>query len=315
MIVFKGIACALAACFIWGLIFIIPQYMEGFSPIEVALGRYFFYGVISAVIFIKAMFSDSFRYPLQIWIKASTLALVSSMGYYTCIVLALRFCTPAICALILGISPITIAFYGNWKQKECSYKSLILPSVLICIGLLVINAPHILSHDSPTTFVQGLIFAFLALLGWTWFAVVNSQFLKQHSDISPTQWSTIIGVATLFWVLLFAGILIGFFGEELGIQKYQISDPELIQFLIGSSILGLLCSWVGASLWNKACVYLPISLAGQLMVFETIFGLLFFYALEQQLPPLLEALGIVFFLVAIIYGIRVSSRQPVARRL
>ena len=60
-----------------------------------------------------------------------------------------------------------------------------------------------------------------------------------------------------------------------------------MSFLIGCATLGLLCSWVGASLWNKASVFLPVSLAGQLMIFETIFGVLFVYMLNQQMPSLM----------------------------
>ena len=51
------------------------------------------------------------------------------------------------------------------------------------------------------------------------------------------------------------------------------------------------------------------SFAGQLTILETVFGLILIYILEQRLPPVVESIGIVLFLAAIIYGIR-QSAQP-----
>lgn len=184
---FKGIAFALSACFIWGLIFIIPQFMSSFSSIEIALGRYLFYGGISILFLLKARLQGFCRYPLSVWIKALYLSLLS--GYYL------------------------------W--------------VIVCsLGCVV------------------------------------------------------------------------FLCDKLDAQKYFTWNHDSISFFIGCGILGLLCSWVGAVFWNKASVYLTVSLTGQLMVFETIFGVLFVYTLDQQLPSLMECCGIVLLLGAVICGIR-----------
>src|ERR1700722_11114464 len=124
---FKGIAFAISACFVWGLIFFVPQFIHGFSTIEIVLGRYFFYGLVSAILLCKAKLKGTFRYPLRIWMLAFGYTSTVTIIYYFCIVLALRYTNPAICALVLGVSPIAIAFYGNWKQRECSFKRLIIP--------------------------------------------------------------------------------------------------------------------------------------------------------------------------------------------
>lgn len=305
----KGITFVLGACFIWGLIFVVPQFLEGFTCLEIALGRYFFYGAVSSLIFLKLKSQGSCRYPWRIWNKALHLSLACSMIYYTSLVLALRYSTPAICALILGISPITIAFYGNWKEKEASFRSLIMPTVLISIGLIIINVPYLNKSESPSEFILGLFFGLLALISWTWYAVANAQFLKNNPQVSSSDWSTIIGVATFFWVGLCGLVFGSIFFDQVDWNKYFMLSPSLINFLVGCSILGLVCSWVGGFLWNRACVILPVSLAGQLTIFETIFGLTFVYALKLTIPPLFEFIGISFFLVAITYGIRSISKE------
>lgn len=301
---FKGISFALAACFIWGFIFIAPQMMAGFNPLEITLGRYSFYGIISAAIFCRSWF-QGMRIPSgAIWKKAFLFSFMSTIAYYPAIVAASRYSTPAICALVLGVSPITIAFYGNWKRKEIAFSHLLLPSLLICLGLVMINWPHMTTAVDSSTYILGLCCGFLALSLWSWYVVANSKFLKDHPEISSNDWSTLMGVATLFWVVvvtLFWGV---FFQGVLHYEKFCTFDASLMNFILGCGFLGIFCSWVGGFCWNRASFYLPVSLAGQLTIFETIFGVIFVYLFERQLPPLTESGGIAILLIAIVYGIQ-----------
>jgi drug/metabolite transporter (DMT)-like permease len=308
---FTGIAFALGACCIWGLIFVVPQFMSGFTSIEVSLGRYLFYGLISSALFLKAKCQGRCRYPRSIWKKALLLSLVTVVGY-TCLILSLRYSTPAVSALILGISPIAMAFYGNWRQKEVPFRSLITPSVLILLGLVMINLPHLKESSSPSFYILGLLCSVAALTAWSWYVVANSRFLKSHPEVHSNEWSTLIGIGTLVWVVIGALCFVLFFGDHLHKKAYMTLNPELIRFLIGGAILGLLCSWVGAFLWNRASLSLPTSLTGQLTIFETLFGVLFVYLIEQRAPPMIEGIGIVILLVAIIYGIRQFTSRAVA---
>lgn len=297
---FKGIVYALTACFIWGLIFVIPQVMSGFTSLEITLGRYLFFGGISLLFLLKQGLKG---FPFSIWLNALFLSLLS--GYYLWVILGIRYASAEICALILGISPITIAFYGNWKQKEGSFKRLIFPSILILIGLIMINAPHIILTNAPWEYTIGLICSVISLLSWSVYVVLNSRFLKNNPHIRAKDWATMQGVATLAWVIICSLVGLIFVGGELDIQRYLAWNDDTIRFYAGTATLGLLCSWLGASLWNKASLYLPVSFAGQLMIFETIFGILFVYALKGELPALLECTGILLLLGAVILGIRV----------
>jgi len=304
---FKGIAYASGACFIWGLIFIIPQFMNNFNPIEIALCRYWFYGCISLIFLLKARLKGFCYYPLSVWTKALYLSFLSC--YYVWVILAMRYTSPAICALILGTSPITIAFYGNWKQKEGNYKLLILPSVLILVGLILINAPHVTMTNSFWEYTIGLMCSLVSLISWSIYVVLNSRFLKNNSQIISNDWATILGVATFFWVIICGLTCSLLFWDNLDLQKYFTWNHDTISFFIGCATLGLLCSWVGAFLWNKASIYLPVSLAGQLTILETIFGISFVYVLDQQLPPLMECAGILLLLGAVMHGIHTLSPQ------
>jgi len=298
-----GYIFALSACFIWGLIFIIPQFMDGFTAMEVALGRNLFYGLISALIFCKSKVQGTCRYPRIVWQTALRFSLISTIGYYTCVVLALRYSSPAICVLILGISPIAISLYGNWKEKETSYKNLIIPSLLLLVGLGLINIPYLETTTSISSYILGIACCLFSLTAWSWYVVANLRFLQRHPEVRSSDWSTLMGVSTLFWVMLFALFIIVFFSPAISLDQYATPNPALLKFLSGSAVLGMLCSWVGAFLWNKACLFLPVSLAGQLTIFETIFGVVFVYIVEQRLPPLLETLGLLILLGSVVWGI------------
>lgn len=298
----KGIVFALTACLIWGLIFVVPEMMNSFSSFEIALGRYGIYGLISSLLFLKGFKTK--KYSKEVWIKAMIFSLTCNIAYYTLIVLALRLASPAIVALVLGVGPVTIAFYGNWKKREVPFRTLILPSILILIGLLIINIPYLQGNSELEEFLLGLLFTLLSLASWTWYVVSNADFLKKHPEVPSNDWATLLGTTTFFWViLLFIGLIL-FFPEQLNTEQYFVWNEELQNFLVGSAILGICCSWVGTYLWNQASLNIPVSLAGQLTIFETIFGTIYVYVATQTFPSLLELGGIAILLFAVLYGIK-----------
>lgn len=300
----KGTLLGIAACLIWGLIFIVPDLMHGFDSFEIALGRHFVNGSIScALLLIQG--GISFRmFPSGTWKKAFLFSFVVNICYYTCLVMSVKFASPAIAALIVGISPIVIIFYGNWMQKECSYRSLIVPSLLILFGLVLVNLPLFLGEevdDEKPYYILGVCAALGSMGAWSWYVVENARFLKKNPDILPQQWSTLIGVSTFIWVVFLAFIYEAWKGVEHW-EKFITPSSMLWGYIGGCLLLGILCSWVGTFLWNKASGLLPVSFAGQLTIFETIFGLLFYYLIEQEIPPLEEIVGVTLMVSAILYG-------------
>lgn len=295
---------ALAACFIWGLIFVIPQFLTGSSAIEVAIGRYFFYGLISLSILLYNPLRMTSKLPSTIWFKALKFSLMTNIVYYTAIVLGLRYASPSITALIIGLSPIAISIYGNFVEKTGSLKNILIPSLLIVLGLVLVNVAAFSddkSHISLSEYAFGLFCALIALVAWSWFVVANAQFLKSNRTLSSGQWSTAIGIATLFWVVIF-WVVLTIWQQQQVHTGFAMSD-DFQNYVYGSLVLGLLCSWAGNYLWNHASSTLPLSLAGQLTIFETIFGLIFVYLVEQRFPGPLELTGIVFMIGGIVVSI------------
>lgn len=308
----QGTLFALAACFIWGFIFIIPTFMKEFDVLEIALGRHFVYGSTS-VLFLLVTFKKFKRYSIKTWRVAFSFALVANIFYYSCVVTGVNWASPTLTTLILGMSPIVISFFGNWLEKDCHFKELLIPAALIFIGLIAINLPELQQEDplEKPKYWLGALAAFCSLAAWSWYAVINARFLKNNPHISPIHWSTMMGVSTFCWVILLGSIYESFQGGAHW-QQFTAPSSALFNYILGCLILGTLCSWLGSFLWNNACTRLPVSFAGELSIFETLFGLLFFYLLEKEWPEFYETAGIFLMLSAVVYSMQSTaySRAP-----
>ncbi|MNY46200.1 Inner membrane protein YtfF [compost metagenome] len=66
----------------------------------------------------------------------------------------------------------------------------------------------------------------------------------------------------------------------------------------------MLGSWFANLLWNSASRRLPLTLSGQLIVFETLFALLYGFVYLQRLPTLLESLAIALLIGGVLWAVR-----------
>ncbi|MBZ5525127.1 MAG: DMT family transporter, partial [Acidobacteriia bacterium] len=195
--------------------------------------------------------------------------------------------------------------YGNWKVRACSFKSLLIPSLLVFAGLLFINAPALQGEKFSSGYLLGVLASFCALFAWTWYVVANSRFLKENPAVTSSLWSTLSGIGTFVWTVLFVAGAWVF--SDVSVEKYTVLTPSILKFIGGSLVLGILCSWVAFFLWNRATLYLPVPLVGLLSTFEMSFGLLFIYLFQQKMPPWTEGVGAALFLMSIFYVIKKFS--------
>jgi drug/metabolite transporter (DMT)-like permease len=79
------------------------------------------------------------------------------------------------------------------------------------------------------------------------------------------------------------------------------------------STVALLCSVFANTLWNVASRALPLALTGQMVVFETLFGLLYGFLWESRWPAMHESAAIVLLVggvVACAAAHRVDKPRP-----
>ena len=74
-------------------------------------------------------------------------------------------------------------------------------------------------------------------------------------------------------------------------------------------ILGVLSSWLATWLWSVASRRLPVSLAGQLIVSETIFAIAFGAIYSGQLPQPSELIGMALMVAGVLASLRVFAMR------
>ncbi|MCC5978480.1 MAG: hypothetical protein JJU21_10490 [Salinarimonas sp.] len=88
-----------------------------------------------------------------------------------------------------------------------------------------------------------------------------------------------------------------------------LDDAGLLLALIAASLfLGIIVSWMATVLWNRVARVLPIAMAGQLVVFETLSSLFYAFIADQRLPDPAEVASAALILTGVILSIRATLR-------
>lgn len=308
---FKSILYSVLACFFWGGIFIIPQYLEEFSCLDIVLGRYFFFGIISLFLMSVHVFIYKERDFLKHWKEAALCGFVMNIVYYIALNFGIRFSSPSVIALIVGTSPVAIEMFSQNKNalKKASF---LIPSLVILFGVALINVETLYVDWHKLTFFQyflGLICGLFSLGAWTWYVIFNTSFLSKNK-LNPSQWTILSGSMTLLFSLIGIGVR-WFFLESEELARYSLFKEEGVRLLSVVLFLAVFCSWLSFTLWNIASVKLPAALSGQLAVLETVFGLIFIYLFQGKFPSLFEIIGITFILGGVFSGMHQHKMKEI----
>ncbi len=309
-----GVMLGLGAGLLWGFAFVAPQMMPSFGPIEIAFGRYFFYGVFSAGLLLalglrhqgwKGLWTTGGK----AWPLALAFAFSGNVGMYLLLVLGIRLAGAPIVTPLIGIVPVTVAIAGNIVEREFPWRRLAFPVTLILLGLLAINLTGVGSGvGAHARAGEDRFFGILCALGtvglWTFYGVANARFLRNNPSVSGPAWSTMVGVATLVLVALAVPVVALLDPGAVGFQQLPHPSPRLAWFLAASAFLGVVVSWGGTLLWNGASARLPTSLAGQLVVSEVLAGLFYVFVAEARFPSAFEFAGIFAVVAGVLVGVR-----------
>jgi drug/metabolite transporter (DMT)-like permease len=300
-----GVTFGVVANMAWGLAFLIPVLLAEFDPVAITVGRYLCYGLVSLVLVVVTR--NRLRYPMAVWRSAVLFAIAGHIGYYFFLVQGVALVGAPVVTIIIGTLPVTVALYGNLRHRDYPYRRLAPSLLLIGCGLVVVNLMEVdwsgAGGRSLASQLLGVGCAVLALSLWTWYGVANSTFLKANPAITSAEWSTLMGVVVLALSAVGALSLLGRDVADAGADPWRL--------VMGSLVLGLVVSWSGTLLWNRASTLLPVSIAGQLIVFQAIFGLTYVYLAKSEVPPLLELAGIGLVMAGVLIALRRRPAAPV----
>jgi len=293
-----GVLAGLAAGALWGMVFVVPRMTPGLSSVDLTAGRFVSYGAMAALV--MAFTWHKHRRPsLTQASSAVGMSLLGATGYYLLLALSIGAAGSEVPTLIIGTIPIWVMLLG--KPQGLKWAAL-LPGLLLTAAGLGLMMQHGLSTAGAgravgQDFWWGVVMALAAMVSWTAFALLNAAWLRRHPQVSATEWSNWLGIATGLGALLL-WLLMG-------------SEPKELLALDGKLFIAIVCvatgigsGWAASILWNVASKRLSVSLCGQLIVSETLFGLVYSFAWDGHWPALVQWSAALLFTLGILASIQ-----------
>lgn len=292
-----GIAAGLGAGAFWGTTFMAPLLVPQYSNTDLTVGRYLASAVFALGFLLFTACRGRLRLPTaRQALDALWLSLLGYTGYYLLLVWAIEAAGAALPALVIGTIPLWLMLLG--KPQHLRWLTLLPGLVLTAAGLALMMA-----QSEPAKGLggaglwTGLGWAVLAMASWTAFGLLNARWMRQHPEVDSTLWANWLGVA--------AGV------GSLALWLVAGSDVRVLaqrsdfgQFVLVCAVTGIGAAWVASVLWNVASRRLSTSLAGQLIVSETVFALVYAFAWDGAWPAPLQLLACVLFVAGILASIR-----------
>jgi len=290
----QGVACGLAAGALWGGVFMVPVWVPDFTPWQLSAGRYLAYGICSALLLAPRARTLLPQVRRHEWLALAWLSLLANVLYYVLLASAVQLGGVAMTTLVIGFMPVAVTVIGARRHRNVSLQRLI-PSLLLGLAGVACTAWPALQAPQTATFAHpliGLACALGALASWTTFAVSNSTWLKRLDHISARDWSLLLGLVTGAEALL---LLIP--------ALYEHTTHERSAWLgfAGACIgLSVFASVIGNAFWNRMSRLLPLTMTGQMILFETLFALLYCFLWERRWPHASEAAALVLLVASVL---------------
>jgi len=308
-----GVMCGLLAGAMWGMVFVVPELLSAFTPLEMAVGRYLAYGAIALVLMLPRLRNLIGRLERDDYFALVRHALAGNLVYYMLLALGVKLAGVAPTSLIIGVLPIAVTLMGRNDHGAVPLRQLAMPLLVTAAGIACINI-DVFQHAaaagaSMLNTVIGVLCATGALLCWSWYTLDNARYLKRNPHYSSAEWSALYGLSTGLIALVVGGIAFAIFHGDVTGAAGAASGRDWTLFWICNGLLALGASVIGNHLWNIASRRVPITLSGQLILFETLFALMYGFIYKQQFPRPLEIAAIVLLIAGVTWSMHVHAQE------
>ncbi|AOY01851.1 DMT family transporter [Jeongeupia sp. USM3] len=290
-----GVGNGVAAGALWGFVFLAPQILNGFSALQLSAARYLVYGLAAVLLLLPRW--RALVLGRDEWLALLGLSLLGNIAYYILLSNAVRWAGGAPTSLIIGLLPVLVTLVGTRDDGAVRLGRLVAPLGLCLLGVALVGTDALMTERvdvSPGVRAAGLLCAVGALVSWAAYSVANQRWLARRPDISGHDWSLLTGVATGGLALLL--VVPAFAGE----QAARPAADWLVFWGVAAAV-AIFASILGNGFWNRASRLLPLTLGGQMIIFETVFALLYGFLWAHRLPSVLEAVAIVCLIAGVVW--------------
>lgn len=299
-----GVGCGLLAGAFWGLVFLAPELASDFSPLQLAAGRYLAYGAFALALIAPRWRRLSSHVGRREWLALAGLSLLGNTLYYVLLAFGVQMGGVAMTSVVIGFLPVAVTTIGSFDHGAVRLRRLAPALVLGAAGVACIAWESLQGSGGQARpqAALGLLCAAGALASWTAYAVLNGRWLAKLEHISAADWSLLTGVATGAQALVLAAVAL-----VVGLGAHAAADWG--RFLAVSAGVAIFASIIGNALWNRASRLLPMTLVGQMIVFETLFALLYGFLWEARAPTMLEAAAITLMIASVLSCVSVHRTR------
>ncbi len=307
-----GVLYGVIACMIWGFVYLVPLVLPGYDPAYIAAGRFVSFGLLAGpLVWLERQ--ELRHYSLSDWIYVAKLGVIGNIAYFWCLTYCIQYAGAPFAGMCMSLVPVLVALVSNFRSRR---KGRGLPVTRLAPGLILILAGLVIanltefelvaeaSEGGSARFWFGVFMGVLALLTWTWYPIRNAEWLLSHPERSARTWSTAQGLTTLPFALAF--YLVVWMMDDPG-RPLLGDDPLWFVFVAAAS--GIICSWLGIVFWNAMSQRLPTALGGQLIVFETIFAVIYAHMLRGTWPATTMTAGMVLLLAGVLLSLRAFRQK------
>jgi drug/metabolite transporter (DMT)-like permease len=298
------------------MVFIVPEILAAFTPLEMALGRYAAYGAIALGLMSARLPSLLGRLGRSDYVALVRHALAGNIVYYMLLALGVKLAGVAPTSLIIGLLPIAVTLMGHKDHGAVPLRQLAMPLAVVAAGIICINVDLFMhagaAGASRWGTLAGVLCAAGALLCWSWYSLDNARYLKRNPRFSSAEWSALYGLSSGAIALAIALAVLPFWHGAITGAAGAATGRDWTLFWIANTLLALGASVIGNHLWNIASRRVAVTLSGQLILFETLFALLYGFIYKQQFPRPLEIAAIVLLVAGVAWSVRVHAldEQP-----
>lgn len=301
--IFSGLMNGVMAGALWGLVFLAPQLLPHHSSVQLSVARYLVYGLFALVLLLPR-WQVLKKLTARDWVALLWLSLAGNIIYYVFLSQAVVMIGGAATSLIIGLLPVVITLIGAKESQTVKLRHLFPPLLLCCLGVALIGYQSLSAVGTEANVAHtgiGFFCAFAALVSWAAYAVGNSRHLLRIPHISSHDWSLMTGLVTgtlacLMGIFVFSG------------DTTVHTSADWLRFWGVSSGIAIFASIVGNRFWNQASRLLPLTLTGQMVIFEILFALLYSFLWEHRFPSPLEFLAIFCLMGGVIWCTSVHNR-------
>ncbi|MFH1904543.1 MAG: DMT family transporter [bacterium] len=261
----RGIVLILITACIWGFGPIFVRYLSKYLDVQTQNAFRYLSGSLSLFIIVSIFFRSELKQCLKVWKKLFITAffLIIMQTFW---VMALYRVLPAFVSLIGKISivlTVIVSFVFFPEERESIKSAKYILGTLLCL-LGVIGVIFFKGGVTSLQMKWGIVFAILANLFWTFYAVYVQKTLRNYNIVAFTPYVFAIGACSFFLMAFIKG-------NPLAI----IHLPPRILFIL--FISGLFCIGLAHSIYYFAIRATGIALASSILLISPFLTAIFSY--------------------------------------